>query len=128
MRILLDTSVLLGPAPDFGDADIAISAVSLAELHFGVLAAHTPEVRAERLRRLGVIENTFDALPLDDAVARSYASLAAAVLAADTKPRARIADLLVAATARAHDAQIWTRNADVLRGLESMVTIRAVPE
>jgi len=37
----------------------------LAELHFGVLVASSAAVRAERLRRLAVIERTFDALPID---------------------------------------------------------------
>jgi toxin FitB len=43
VRALLDTGVLLGPKPDLGDADVAISAISLAELHFGVLVARTEE-------------------------------------------------------------------------------------
>jgi predicted nucleic acid-binding protein len=65
MKVVLDTSVLLGPDPGLIDGDVAISAISLAELHFGVLNATSPAVRAERLRRLGVIEKTFDALPVD---------------------------------------------------------------
>jgi predicted nucleic acid-binding protein len=126
VRILLDTSVLLGPEPDLGDAEVAISAISLAELHFGVLVARTPAVRAERLRRLGAIEKTFDALPVDDAVAREYGRLAAAVVEAGRQPRARVADLLIAATARTHEAELWTRNADDLTGLESHLAIRSL--
>jgi predicted nucleic acid-binding protein len=126
VRVILDTSALLGPQPDLGDAEVAISAISLAELHFGVLVARTPELRAERVRRLGAIENAFDALPVDDAVARDYGQLAAAVAAAGRQPRARVADLLIAATARTHDAELWTRNADDLTGLQSLLTIRAV--
>ena len=126
MRVLLDTSVLLGPQPNIGDAEVAISAISLAELHFGVLVARTPTVRAERLRRLGLIEKTFDALPVDDAVARQYGQLAAAVVQAGRQPRARVADLLIAATARTHDAELWTRNLDDLTGLESLLTIRSL--
>lgn len=127
MRVVLDTSVLLGPALDLGDAEVAISAVSLAELHLGVLVARTPGARAERLRRLGVIENTFDALPVDDAVARDYGQLAAAVVRAGRQPRVRVADLLIAATARTHGAELWTRNAADVTGLESLLTVRSLP-
>ena len=56
MRVVLDTSVLLGPDPGQVEDEVAISAVSLAELHFGVLMARTDATRAERLRRLAVID------------------------------------------------------------------------
>jgi toxin FitB len=65
-------------------------------------------------------------LPLDDAVARSYGRLAAAVAAAGRQPRARVADRLIAATARTHDAELWTRNPDDLGGLESLLTVRSL--
>jgi toxin FitB len=123
MRTILDTSVLLGPDPGPVDGDIAISAVSLAELHFGVLVARTDAARAERLRRLAVIERTFDALPVDEVVAREYGRLAAAIVAAGRKPRARMADLLIAATAVVHDATLWTRNPGDLAGLDDLVRV-----
>jgi toxin FitB len=127
MRILLDTSVLLGPDPGQVEGEIAISAVSLAELHFGVLVARSDAIRAERLRRLAVIERTFDALPVDDVVAREYGRLAAAVVAAGRKPRAPMADLLIAATALANDATLLTRNPADLVGLAELVRIQTPP-
>jgi hypothetical protein len=51
----------------------AISAASLAELHVGVLVAHDEDERARRALRLGVIEATFEPLPIDAAAAREWA-------------------------------------------------------
>lgn len=127
MRILLDTSVLLGPDPGPIDGDVAVSTISLAELHFGVLVTRSPDTRAERLRRLSLIEKTFDAIPADAAVAREYGRLAAAVVAAGRQPRARVADLLIAATAVANEATLWTRIAEDLVGLDDLVDVHALP-
>jgi toxin FitB len=126
VRAVLDTSVVvatdLGPLP----GELAISAVTLAELHFGVLVAADAAVRAERLRRLSVLQRRFDALPLDEAVAASYGQLAAAVVAAGRRPRARTMDLLIAATAHAHDARLYTRNAADLAGADDLVEVVTV--
>jgi predicted nucleic acid-binding protein len=105
------------------EGELAISAASLAELHFGVLVTTDPGVRAERLRRLSVFQQTFDALPIDDDVATSYGRLAAAVVAAGRRPRSRVMDILIAATAHAHDARLYTRNASDLAGIEDLVEI-----
>lgn len=124
MRAVLDTSVLIAGGISKLDGELAISAVSLAEIHFGVLAARNELDRARRLRLLTGLERSFDPLPVDDAVAASYGQLAAAVLSAERKVRARSLDLLIAATAHAHDAAIYTHNAADLRGAEHLIDIR----
>ncbi len=110
MRAILDTSVLIaGEAPE--GYDLAISAVSLGELHFGLLLADDDEERARRAQRLAAIEAAFTPLPVDAAVARAWGSLAALVRRRGAQPRRRNADLLIAATAQVHDAVLLTRNA-----------------
>ena len=126
MRALLDTSIVI--ATDVGEleGELAISSITLAELHFGVLVARDPATRAERLRRLSVLQRRFDALPLDDAVAASYGEIAAAVVRAGRQPRVRTMDLLIAATAHAHSARLYTRNPDDFIGVDKHVEIVAV--
>ncbi|HLR94000.1 MAG TPA: type II toxin-antitoxin system VapC family toxin [Jiangellaceae bacterium] len=126
MRAILDTSVVM--AGDVGplDGELAISAVTLAELHFGVLVASDQGVRAERLRRLSILQRRFDALPMDDGAATSYGQLAAAVADSGRQPRARALDLLIAATAHAHAARLYTRNAGDFVGADRLVEVVAV--
>ena len=76
-RAILDTSVVIADQVAPIPGVLAISAITLAELNFGVLVAKTAEVRAERLRRLSLLEQRFDALPVDEAVTVSYGRLAA---------------------------------------------------
>lgn len=125
-RGVLDTSILIATDVTPIPGELAISVASLAELQFGVLIAKTAEARAGRLARLSAIQRRFDPLPVDEAVADSYARLAARVVGVGRQPRARVMDLLIAATAHAHGAAVYTRNADDLAGLEDLVTIHAV--
>jgi predicted nucleic acid-binding protein len=123
VRALLDTSVVIATDVPPLEGELAISAATLAELHFGVLVARDSATRAERLRRLSVLQRTFDALPLDDAVAASYGQLAAAVVDAGRRPRARTMDLIIAATAYTHSARLYTRNASDFIGADTLVEI-----
>lgn len=125
-RGILDTSVLVATDVSPIPGELAISVASIAELHFGVLVAKTPEVRAGRLARLSAIQRRFDPLPVDDAVAASYGQLAARVAQVGRQPRARVMDLLIAATAHAHDAAVYTRNAADLAGLDDLITVVSV--
>lgn len=126
MRAVLDTSVLIATDLPELEGELAISAAALAELHFGVLVTSDPAIRAERLRRLTAFERKFTALPVDEAVAASYGQLAAAVVASGRRPRSRVMDLLIAATAHAHSARLYTRNADDLAGLAQLIEIVVV--
>lgn len=126
MKAILDTSVLLAIDVPELEGELAISAASLAELHFGVLVTANATVRAERLRRLSGLQRNFDALPVDDEVAVSYGQLAAAVASSGRQPRSRVMDLLIAATAHAHAARLYTRNAADLVGIEHLIDIVAV--
>lgn len=121
-RGILDTSVLIATDVASIPGELAISIVSVAELQFGVLVA-TDQVRAARLSRLSAIQRRFDPLPVDDAVADSYAQLAARVAQIGRQPRARVMDLLIAATAHAHNATVYTRNPGDLAGLGDLITI-----
>lgn len=123
MRAVLDTSVVIAADVPMLEGDLAISAATLAELHFGVLVARGATVRAERLRRLTLLERSFDALPFDEAVAASYGQVAAAVVNVGRQPRSRVMDLLIAATAHAHAARLYTRNGDDLVGLGDLLEI-----
>lgn len=125
MRTVLDTSVLIGDSLDRVAGEVAISAISLAELHFGVLVASTSEQRALRLQRLVAVERRFEPLAVDANVARSYGRLAAAVREGGRHPQARALDLMIAATAHAHGARLMTRNAEDLRGIEELVEIHS---
>jgi predicted nucleic acid-binding protein len=131
MRAILDTSILIAQEEDPAveaaiPAEAAISVVTLAELHYGVLAAKTDFVKQIRLRRLGVIEATFQPIPIDAAIARAYAAVAHAVKAAGGTPRARVMDLWIAATALARDVPVFTRNRSDFKVLENLIDIRAI--
>ncbi|OAA27186.1 hypothetical protein UG55_100969 [Frankia sp. EI5c] len=122
-RGVLDTSVLVATGVTPIPGELAVSVISIAELQFGILVAKTPQARATRLARLSAIQRRFDPLPVDDAVADSYGRLAARVVEIGRQPRARTMDLLIAATAHAHGASIYTRNAADLTGLEDLLKI-----
>lgn len=125
MRLVLDTSILIGGGwSAIPGAEPAISAISIAELHFGLLIADA-ETRALRANRLGLIEARFpEPLPLDDRVARILGELQAAVAERGGQPRKRTADLAIAATAKANDAVLLTANAKDFKLIGDLVMVR----
>jgi hypothetical protein len=124
VRALLDTSILVGAASP-GELEGAISAASLAELHFGVLVARDENERGRRSQRLGVIEATFDPLPLDGAGAREWGRLAAAIVGRGGQPRRRALDLAIAATANVHQVPLLTLNPKDFALIEDLVDARS---
>jgi hypothetical protein len=124
VAVLLDTSVLIG-AEEGPEEEAAISVVSLTELHFGVLVAPDDDTRARRMRRLGIIEDRFDALPFDAAAARECGRLHAAVTQRGGQPRRRALDLAIAATANVHGVALLTYNIKDFSIIEDLVDVRA---
>jgi predicted nucleic acid-binding protein len=124
MRFILDTSILIDGCRPPSKGEAAISIISLAELHHGVLVARNPAQRELRLARLSVIEHEFEPIPVTAPIARAYGRCAAAVARHGRNPRPRAFDLLIAATALTVGASLCTRNVDDFRGLEGLVSIR----
>ena len=120
---VLDTSVVIASGVEPLTGDLAVSAVTLAELHFGVLVASEHATRAERPRRLSILQRQFYPLPVDDKVAARSGRLVAAVVAAWRQPRACTMDLLIAATAHAHGVRLHTQDADDLIGVGDLLAV-----
>ncbi|MCW2936498.1 MAG: PilT protein-like [Actinomycetia bacterium] len=132
---MLDTNILIlrrwvSPAelPD----EMAISAVTLAELSAGPHEVRRNgeqgayDEHAERARRLEILqraESEFDPVPFDAEAARIFGRVAAAVIAAGRKPRGRIADLMIAATAIAEGLPLYTTNPADYADLDALIQV-----
>jgi predicted nucleic acid-binding protein len=129
-RGLIDTSVLIEldrVDPDTLPPQIAVAAITLAELAAGPHATEDIIERARRQERLQLTESTFDAIPFDADCARAYGRVYAETLAAGRKARGkRAVDLLIAATALAADLPLFTANPTDFNGLEALVDVISV--
>ena len=127
MRAILDTNVLIAGAlvAPKGVTQFGVSSISYAEIEQGVVRPDLDRaVAAERRLRLLEIRNVFGSgIPFDDLAAQYYGRIVEAVFAAGRAPRGRVADLMIAATARAHGAVLVTHNIDDFRGLERIVRV-----
>jgi predicted nucleic acid-binding protein len=126
-RGLIDTSVVID-LQELDPADlpveVAVSAVTMAELAAGPHATADPAERARRQDRLQRAEATFEPIPMDVAVARAYGRVYAAVATAGRKARRRRAfDLLIAATALAAELPLYTRSPNDFGELDSLVEV-----
>ena len=129
-RGLIDTSVVIDLEQIDAAAlpeELAVSAMTMAELAAGPHATADPAERARRQDRLQRGEATFEPLPVDSETARAYGRVYAAVTATGRKARGRRAiDLLIAATALATGLPLYTRNPDDFAGLSGMIEIVSV--
>jgi len=99
----------------------------MAELAAGPHATKDVTERARRQERLQRAEATFDPLPVDAAVARSFGRVYAAVVASGRKARGpRALDLLIAATAIAAGVPLYTRNPADFADLDQLVAVVVV--
>lgn len=141
---MLDTNIVILRKwidPDGLPDEMAISAITLAELSAGPHEVRRNDEQgmydehAERARRLEILqraESEFDPVPFDAEAARIFGRVTAAVIAAGRKPRRRVADLMIAATAIAEGLPLYTTNPADFAGLESLMRIipvarRSVP-
>jgi hypothetical protein len=132
---LLDTNIMIlrkWVDPAELPAEMAISAITLAELSAGPHEVRRNDEQSqydehvERSRRLDVLqraENEFDPIPFDVEAARIYGRVSAAAIAAGRKPRRRVVDLMIAATAIAEELPLFTTNPDDFRGLDDLLTV-----
>lgn len=129
-RGVIDTSVVIDL--DVIDADrlpreLAISAITLAELAAGPHATRDAAERARRQDRLQRTEATFEPLPVDANVARAYGRVYAAVAATGRKARRRrAADLFIAATALSSNLPLYTRNPADFAELSDLIDVVAI--
>lgn len=129
-RGLLDTSVVIDLEqldPSKLPLEVAVSAVTMAELAAGPHAAGSADERGRRQDRLQRAEAAFDPVPFDSEAARAYGRVYAAVTTAGRKARgARAVDLLIAATACAAGLPLYTRNGADFAALENLVEVVVV--
>lgn len=126
-RVLIDTSILidLKKSELFRlSAKVAISTLTVAELVKGHYAAVRDLDKVRRRRHLHRVEATIEALPFDLGCARAFGPVAVAVEQIGRRSRgSRSVDLMIAATALAHDLPLYTLNSKDLRGLEDLIEI-----
>jgi predicted nucleic acid-binding protein len=129
-RGIIDTSVVIdleqleaGQLP----VELAVSAITMAELAAGPHATADTDERARRQDRLQRAEAAFDPLPFDGEAARAYGRIYAAEVASGRKARGtRALDLLIAATACVANLPVYTRNPEDFQGLQGIVDVVTV--
>ena len=127
---VLDTSVVIDITRiprDLLPNELAVSAITMAELAAGPHATLDFEERARRQDLLQRIEASLDPLPFDTEAARAFGRLYASEFQQRKKAGgARALDLMIAATALSHRLPLYTRNPRDFVAISEIVEIIAV--
>ena len=127
LRGVIDTSVVIDLEKLEASqlpVELAVSAITMAELAAGPHATSDADERARRQDRLQRAEAAFDPLPFDAQAARAYGRIYASEIANGRKTRGpRALDLMIAATACAASLPIYTRNPEDFQNLTGIVDV-----
>ena len=121
--IMLDTSVLIDFPAEWPEDELFVcSAITLAELQFGLqLTIGTPK-HAARQARLTLLDSQFEWTPFDEKAALGYGTLA--VVVQQARPNhARSKDIMIAGHAYAMGAALMTRNPKDFELVNKMIEI-----
>lgn len=130
VEAVVDTSILIADGADdeiepdlTGFTALHVSSISYSELAGGIAVA-TGVIRARRQARYSHIQRVYgEGLPFDDDCVREYLLLTELVVAAGRSHRTRVVDRMIAATARAHDMTVITRNLADFQCFAGMVAV-----
>jgi len=125
---LIDTSIFVAmerrelSTADVPDDPVAISAVTASELLHGVHRADTAQRRGRREAFVETILEAVPVLPVDLSVARVHARIWADLRSRGATIGAH--DLLIGATALAHQLTVATRNERHFRRIDGLSVVR----
>ena len=126
---LLDTSVFiaretgrpLGELPDH----VAVSVITIGELHLGVLGATDDTRRARRADTLA-LARAADPIPISEAVMVAWARLVADCRAAGVQRAIKLTDAVIAATAIEYGLPVVTQDEDYDQLARARPSLRVV--
>lgn len=126
-RGVLDTSTVIrlheitdpGQLPE----EPIITAVTLAELSVGPLAATDASERAARQMHLQHAEADFETIAFDGPAARAFGGVAASLRRRGRKTAARAYDAMIAATAIANGLPVYTCNPEDFTGIDDLEVV-----
>ncbi|MDN5932164.1 MAG: PIN domain-containing protein [Pseudonocardia sp.] len=128
--VVYDTSVLINidevELGHHADSTVVVSAITVAELAYGldIVSGAEAEARAQRFRE--VLDN-YEILRFGVEEAKLYGAMATLVRIAGRDPRPRRLDLQIAATAAAVRFPLLTCNPKDFVGVERLVDVVALP-